>query len=167
VGKLWLKIVSIQVIPPHVIQMKMGRKFTNCQRWPMKYHFRDHWQVGLSCETCQWFLMVDLNMRQISVTFMPWLLTDEQKQWHVSVLGTVGWCQKWPKLTLQGHNRRRNLGLLLWPRSQTAVLSVEKPVLSTPEEIEATVRLNITSMMVIHFNCEGTVHQICSSSPNG
>jgi hypothetical protein len=35
-------------------------------------------------------------------------------------------------------NRRHNLGLLLRPKNKTAVLSVEKPVLSTPEESEAS-----------------------------
>jgi hypothetical protein len=39
--------------------------------------------IGVSYETRT--LIEDLNMQQISVKFMPRLLTNEQKQWHVFV----------------------------------------------------------------------------------
>jgi hypothetical protein len=56
----------------------------------------------------------------------------------VCLPGTVAWSQKWPKLSLKGHNRRQNLDLLLWPRNQTAFLLVVKLVLSMPEERQAS-----------------------------
>jgi hypothetical protein len=37
--------------------------------------------------------------------------------------GTIRWSQKQPKRPLEGHDRRRNLVLLLRPRNQTALLS--------------------------------------------
>jgi hypothetical protein len=70
---------------------------------------------------------------------------------------TDGWSQKWQKLPLEGRNRR-NLGLLLWPRKMTGVLSVDKPVLSVPKKARQ-VMLNIKSMLVILFDCEGIAHQ--------
>jgi hypothetical protein len=45
---------------------------------------------------------------------------------------------KQPKLTLEGPNGRWKLGLLLWPRKQTAVLSVKKLIFSTPKESKAS-----------------------------
>lgn len=36
--------------------------------------------LSLSCGTCQWIVREDLNVRQISVKFVPWLITDKQKQ---------------------------------------------------------------------------------------
>jgi hypothetical protein len=42
-------------------------------------------RLGLSCGTCQQILLEGLNMWQISIKFLPWLLTRKQKQWHVFV----------------------------------------------------------------------------------
>jgi len=48
----------------------------------MKYHFRNSWQFGLLYGTCLQILRENVNMHQISVKFMPWLLIDKQQQ-HV------------------------------------------------------------------------------------
>jgi hypothetical protein len=41
--------------------------------------------VGLSCRTVQCILVDNLNMRHISMKFMPRLQSDDQKTHHVSV----------------------------------------------------------------------------------
>jgi hypothetical protein len=70
---------------------------------------------------------------------MPWLFADEQEQRCVFV------CQKRLNAVRNDQNflsrvinRRRNLDLLLQPRNKTGVLSVEKSVLSIPEESDAS-----------------------------
>jgi hypothetical protein len=93
-------------------------------------------------------------MLQISMTLVPQLLTDEQKLRHMFL------CQElfYEVRNDQNFLSRIITGLLLLPRNQTAVLSVRKPVLSTPEESKAN--------QVEHhkhggdlFDCEGIDHQ--------
>jgi hypothetical protein len=41
--------------------------------------------AGISYEVCQEFLTENLNMRRISAKFVPQLLTNDQKPWHVKM----------------------------------------------------------------------------------
>jgi hypothetical protein len=137
---------------------KCGDSSQNSQWRPTKYHFGDDWPVR------PWSLTEDLNMRQISAKFVPWFLTDKQKQWHVFVCLEL--LDEWPKLSLEYHNRRWSLSLLSWPRNQTLVFSVEKPVLPMPEESRAT-QVEHQEHVGDLFYCDGSVPSgICSSRPN-
>jgi hypothetical protein len=40
---------------------------------------------GISYKVCQEILTENLNMRCIATKFVPQLLTNDQKQWHISV----------------------------------------------------------------------------------
>jgi hypothetical protein len=46
-GKLQLKMMCVQVIPPQVTQTKTWRKLQNYQGKLMKCHFGAYWQVRL------------------------------------------------------------------------------------------------------------------------
>jgi hypothetical protein len=85
----------------------------------------------------------------------------------VCLLGTIGWSQKQPKLPLEGHNRRQNLGLLLKSRNPTAFLSVEKPVLSMPKENKASQVKEQEHVGDIFWLWGLCSPGICSSRPNG
>jgi hypothetical protein len=53
--------------------------------------------------------MVDLNMWQLFVKFVPWLLTDEQKQSCLSARNCWMKSER-PKLPLKDHNRWQKPG---------------------------------------------------------
>jgi hypothetical protein len=41
--------------------------------------------VGISYGVCQEILTWNLNMHHIAKMFVPWLLTNDQNQWHINV----------------------------------------------------------------------------------
>jgi hypothetical protein len=71
--------------------------------------------VGLSYGTVQHILADNLDMKHISVKFVPRLLSDDQKAHHVCLQGTQTTIQRRPQLHLQYHNRWWNMGVWLWP----------------------------------------------------
>lgn len=48
----------------------------------MKYDVGDCWHVKPLTSNITVTCKGDLNMHQMSVNFVPWLHTDEQKQWQ-------------------------------------------------------------------------------------
>ena len=73
--------------------------------------------VGLSYGTIQCILVYNLNMRCISVRFMPRLLSDDQKALRVSVCKELmqTTSQRRLQLRFQYHNRWWNMGVWSWP----------------------------------------------------
>jgi hypothetical protein len=101
--------------PPKVAQTKIWREYAKSSTKTNKVPFRRFAGIlGLSYGTCQQILMEDLNMERISTKFVPWLLTDKQKQQPTYVcqelLDEVTNNQNVP---LEGQNGRQNLALLL------------------------------------------------------
>jgi hypothetical protein len=77
--KLWLKIVSVWVVPLQTTQTKHAESLQNCQQKLTSSISKTAGKLDLSCGTRQQILNKNLNMWQISTNFVPQLCADKQK----------------------------------------------------------------------------------------
>jgi hypothetical protein len=77
-----MKDVSVQVVTLQVTWKKTWETFIKFPWRQTKYDGVDYcqvkpltWNITVTCKG-------DLNMHQMPVNFVPWLLTDEEKQWQ-------------------------------------------------------------------------------------
>jgi hypothetical protein len=101
-------------------RQKHGESFQNCQQTLMKYHFRHCWQV----RPLIWKMAVNSNGGLEHALDLHKVCASISHQWAeasvcVCLPGTVGWSQIWPKVSLERHNRRQTLVVLLQPTNSS------------------------------------------------
>jgi hypothetical protein len=120
----------------------------------MTYHFRHHLQVRPSVQRRATHSRTGLEyVADLSVVCASAAYTWAEVAACVCAPGTVS--QKWPKLPLNSHNRRKILCLQLQNRNETTVLSVKGTVPYTSEESD-------TSQVIYQehlFSCEGIANE--------
>jgi len=115
--------------------------------------------VGLSYGTAQRILADNLNMRRISVRFVPRLLSDDQKALRVSV------CRELKQQARGDSNFISNIitGDETWvygydPETKQQSSQWKSP--SSPRPIKVRqVRTNVKSMLIVFFDIQGIVHK--------
>jgi len=113
--------VSIHIVPSQLTGEGVDRFYGHHHRRHTKYHFGDV-QVRPVIENNPADPKGGWNMWGIS-----WICPLVAHWWLVSAAacvcepGTVGWRQELPKRPPKGHNRKWNVGVLLWPRNQSPV----------------------------------------------
>jgi hypothetical protein len=165
VGKIRLKIVKCSGCSSYVRTDEKVEKVRKSQRRLMKHHFGDRRRVTSLARNTP----VNSNGGLEHVTDLREVCASDTHRRAEAVAclpRTIWWSQKRLKLPLEGHNRRQNLPLSLRPRNQTSVLSVEKPVHSTPEESQASQveqRQHVRDIYIYIYiyicYCESTVDQ--------
>ena len=115
--------------------------------------------VGLSYVTIQCILADSLNMRRISASFVPRLLSDDQKALHVSV------CRELKQQASNGPNFISNIitGDGTWvygydPETKQQSLQWKSPNSPQPKKA-CQVHSNVKSMLIVFFDIQGIVHK--------
>jgi histone-lysine N-methyltransferase SETMAR len=115
--------------------------------------------VRLSCGTVQHILADNLNMRRISATFVPRLLSDDQKALCISV------CREQKQQARDDPNFISNITtgdetLVYGYDPETKQRSSQWTSPNSPWPKKARqVRSNVKSMLIVFFNIQGTVHK--------
>ena len=109
--------------------------------------------------TIQCILADSLNMRRISASFVPRLLSDDQKALHVSV------CRELKQQASNGPNFISNIitGDGTWvygydPETKQQSLQWKSPNSPQPKKA-CQVHSNVKSMLIVFFDIQGIVHK--------
>jgi hypothetical protein len=118
--------------------------------------------VGISYEVCQ-ILTENLNMHRIAVKFVPWLLTNDQKQWRINIC-----LELWEKANEDPTLTRISRIIMgdeswIWYRKKATIVTVKEPTITKSKKGTAGPGFNKEHAHRFFSTWRGLFMWICSS----